>query len=237
MPTNKVILSWNAPTNQKIPIDSYRVQVYWYPTRCVTCCCWGSCQVICGLWPTLEQSAVTRYTADTLCLAVTDTIYDIYIKSFAGNDSSLIWIINSIPGCTGGDCNTNTLVGPAAFIVSDSNCVCGACLFDPGFKAAGSAAENNLPKEFALEPNYPNPFNPSTTIRYALPQAAKVELKIYNILGQVVRKLVDEEQTAGFYEKLWDGKDQSGRPVSTGIYFYQIRAGDFIQSKKMQLIK
>ncbi len=237
VPTTKVILSWNAPSNQKIPIDSYRVEVYGYLTRCVWCCCWGNCQNNCGLWPTLEQTSATRYTKDTLCLSVPDTIYDFYIKSFAGNDSSLIWIVQSIPGCIGGDCDQKTLVGPTAEVVTGSYCVCNSCHQIELSKSGTSAPPTTSPKEFALGPSYPNPFNPSTTIRYALPQAAKVELKIYNILGQVVRKLVDEEQAAGFYEKLWDGKDQNGRPVSTGIYLYQIRAGDFVQSKKMQLIK
>lgn len=94
-----------------------------------------------------------------------------------------------------------------------------------------------LPSKIDLVGNYPNPFNPTTTIQYALPKGSKVELKIYNILGQVVRKLVDEEKPAGFHQTIWDGRDETGRPVSTGIYLYQIRAGDFVQTKKMQLVK
>lgn len=93
------------------------------------------------------------------------------------------------------------------------------------------------PMVYSLSQNYPNPFNPATVIRYALPEASRVELRIYNILGQPVRKLLDGELPAGVYEVLWEGNDESGRPVSSGTYFYQIRAGDFIQAKKMQLIK
>lgn len=94
-----------------------------------------------------------------------------------------------------------------------------------------------VPLKFELGQNYPNPFNPSTTIRYSIPKAAKVELKIYNILGQVVKTLIDEEQGAGIYQVVWNGTDEAGRNVSTGIYLYQIRAGDFVKKMKMTLIK
>jgi len=101
----------------------------------------------------------------------------------------------------------------------------------------GRASSNSKPVSFGLEQNYPNPFNPNTTIKYTLPQAAKVELKIYNILGQVVKTLVEEEKPAGFYEVNWDGRDEQGRSVSSSIYLYQIKAGDFVETKKMQLVK
>jgi len=94
-----------------------------------------------------------------------------------------------------------------------------------------------VPRVFDLYQNYPNPFNPTATIGYALPQPAKVELKVFNILGQAVRTLVNEEKGAGYYQVVWDGKDEVGRTVSTGIYLYQIKAGDFVETKKMQLIK
>ncbi len=94
-----------------------------------------------------------------------------------------------------------------------------------------------VPLKFELSQNYPNPFNPTTTIRYSILNAAKVELKIYNMLGQMVKTLVNQDQSPGFYEVPWDGTDQFGRNVSSGIYFYQIKAGDFVEKKKMQLIK
>ena len=107
----------------------------------------------------------------------------------------------------------------------------------PGGGPGARVAAANVPLAFELEQNYPNPFNPTTTIRYALPEAAKVELKIYNILGQTVKTLVDEEQLPGFYRVTWDGKDEKGRNVASGTYLYQIRAGDFVKKMKMQLIK
>jgi hypothetical protein len=98
-------------------------------------------------------------------------------------------------------------------------------------------AIKNLPITFELGQNYPNPFNPTTTIEYALPEPARVELKILNILGQSVRTLVDEEKGAGYHQALWDGKDERGRSVSNGIYLYQIKAGDFVKTMKMSFIK
>ncbi|HLG94327.1 MAG TPA: FlgD immunoglobulin-like domain containing protein, partial [candidate division Zixibacteria bacterium] len=99
------------------------------------------------------------------------------------------------------------------------------------------AARPTIPLTFELGQNYPNPFNPTTTIEYALPKAVKVEIKIFNILAQVVRTLVDEQKEAGYHQAVWDGTDQKGRPVSSGTYVYKIKAGDFVETKKMQLIK
>ncbi len=86
--------------------------------------------------------------------------------------------------------------------------------------------QDAVPTEFSLAQNYPNPFNPSTTIRYDLPQAGRVLLTIYNISGQHIRTLVDEEQNAGSYERLWDATDSWGRSVSSGIYFYRCQIFD-----------
>jgi len=93
------------------------------------------------------------------------------------------------------------------------------------------------PKEFSVAQNYPNPFNPSTTIEYTLPHDVPVRLTIYNILGQKVRTLVDEHQLAGYKRIVWDSKDDQGCEVTSGIYFYQIKAGEFTQSKKMVIPK
>jgi len=100
-----------------------------------------------------------------------------------------------------------------------------------------------LPQEFDLRQNYPNPFNPATVIEYALPRASQVKIQIYNILGQRVRNLVDELQEAGYKAIPWDGKDDSGNEVGSGIYFYRIVActnqgtKDFIKCRKMILLK
>ncbi len=94
------------------------------------------------------------------------------------------------------------------------------------------------PAVFALANNYPNPFNPATTIRYALPQAADVELTVYNVVGQAVRTLVAEHQSAGRYVVEWDATNESGHSLSSGLYFYHLQAGgEFREVKKMLLLK
>ncbi len=94
------------------------------------------------------------------------------------------------------------------------------------------------PAVFSLATNYPNPFNPQTTIQYALPQAADVALTVYNVLGQPVRTLVAEHQSAGRYAVEWDATNDSGQSVSSGMYFYRLQAGgDFLAVQKMLLLK
>jgi hypothetical protein len=95
----------------------------------------------------------------------------------------------------------------------------------------------SIPSDFELGQNYPNPFNPSTKIQYALKQGEYVSLRIYNIMGHLVATLVDEKQLPGRYNVQWDGRDDRGQLVSTGIYFYRIQAGSFTQIRKMALVK
>ncbi len=94
-----------------------------------------------------------------------------------------------------------------------------------------------MPGCFALSQNYPNPFNPRTHIIYQLPQADRVTLTVYNVRGQAVCRLVDEEQGAGEHEVTWQGQDDAGRAVASGIYFYQLVTGEFHQTRKMLLLK
>ncbi len=94
-----------------------------------------------------------------------------------------------------------------------------------------------LPERFALDQNVPNPFNPATVIGYQLPEAGWVRLTIYNLLGQEVRVLVDEEMQAGSFTATWDGTDEQGRRVGSGVYFYTINVGDFSASRRMLLLK
>lgn len=105
-----------------------------------------------------------------------------------------------------------------------------------------SVADNtsSLPAEYALNQNYPNPFNPSTVIQYALPvfhKNANVKLDIYNMLGQKVRTLVNKQQASGRYSVEWDGKNDAGKSVTSGLYVYRINAGTFVEVKKMLFIK
>ena len=107
-------------------------------------------------------------------------------------------------------------------------------------KSCGAAKQGvsaALPREFSVNQNYPNPFNPACVITYSLPVDCKVELTVYNILGQKVKTLVNEYQTAGYKSIKWEGKDEKDQEISTGVYFYTIKAGNFVQSKKMVMSK
>jgi flagellar hook assembly protein FlgD len=102
--------------------------------------------------------------------------------------------------------------------------------------------ETKVTLDFSLKQNYPNPFNPVTTIGFKV-QGSRFKvplpttLTIYNILGQKVRTLVDEPKRAGSYEVIWDGKDNKGEEVASGIYFYQLRAEDYTETKRMILLR
>ena len=94
-----------------------------------------------------------------------------------------------------------------------------------------------LPQFYTLGQNFPNPFNPATTIQYSLPEAGPVSLKVYDMAGQVVRHLVDQPQVAGSYQVVWDGLDASGAPTANGVYIYELKAGEYRALRKMLLIK
>jgi hypothetical protein len=98
----------------------------------------------------------------------------------------------------------------------------------------GTAA---LPTNFELSQNVPNPFNPTTQMMFALPKASKVNLTIYNVLGQRVTTLVDDFMNAGYQTVTWNGTDYSGREVSSGVYFYRLSTDQFTDTKKMLLLK
>lgn len=94
-----------------------------------------------------------------------------------------------------------------------------------------------IPESYELAQNHPNPFNPSTSISYYLPRPGHVNVRIHNILGQTVRVLVDDVRTAGAHEVVWDGRTTSGDPAGSGVYFYSLRAGDVVLTRKMVLMK
>jgi mannose/cellobiose epimerase-like protein (N-acyl-D-glucosamine 2-epimerase family) len=94
-----------------------------------------------------------------------------------------------------------------------------------------------LPESFKLFQNYPNPFNPTTAIRYQLKVSSKVELSIYNLLGQQIGELVNSSEPAGSYEVEWNGRDEAGKTVASGVYIYRIKAGKEQQSRRMILLR
>ena len=116
------------------------------------------------------------------------------------------------------------------------------CYFDNiSFSPSNSVGIDNksetLPQGFALEQNFPNPFNPFTTLRYDLPEDALVNITIYDMMGRQVKTLINGLQTPGYKTVQWDATNDKNRPVSAGLYLYTIQAGEFRQTKKMVLLK
>ncbi len=98
-------------------------------------------------------------------------------------------------------------------------------------------SESNLRKTFSLKQNYPNPFNPNTKIYYSLPNEGYVSITIYDVLGKEINQLISQVKPQGSHSIEWNGTDNFRNPVSAGIYLYQMQTGDFIQTKKMVLMR
>jgi len=94
-----------------------------------------------------------------------------------------------------------------------------------------------IPNVYILGQNHPNPFNPVTTIRYDLPEDAMVNITIYDMIGRRIKTLIKNEQATGYRTVVWDGCNDAGLPVSPGLYLYTIKAGNYVQTKKMVLLK
>jgi len=109
-------------------------------------------------------------------------------------------------------------------------------VIDGGY-AMSTFSEALIPEAFALHQNYPNPFNPITTLRYDLPENSFVNITVYDLLGKKVKTLVNTTQNAGFKSVIWNATNNQGNPVSAGVYLYKIQAGEFVQTKKMVLLK
>jgi hypothetical protein len=101
----------------------------------------------------------------------------------------------------------------------------------------GISGQTNLPTQITVYRNYPNPFNPATTIRFDLPVTGKVSLSIYSILGQKIRTLVNDIMEAGYHDVKWDGRSDTGMPVASGVYIYRFEVENFVRSYKMILLK
>ncbi len=106
-----------------------------------------------------------------------------------------------------------------------------------GLTGIDDETPTELPLKFQLVQNYPNPFNPTTNILFTTPRAEDVTLTVYDVLGRKIRTLVDKNLKPGIHTVQWDGRDQYGNAISSGIYFYRLQARDFIQTKKMILMK
>ena len=107
-----------------------------------------------------------------------------------------------------------------------------------GMQVLGVSPSGSIPETFMLHPAYPNPFNPITSLRYDLAEQAQVTLTIYDLIGREVTQLVNNTtQEAGYRSVQWNATDSFGNPVSAGVYLYQIQAGEFVQTRKMVLLK
>lgn len=114
---------------------------------------------------------------------------------------------------------------------------CMQCHGDPhGSQAVGEPAK--IPDEFTVEQNYPNPFNPATNIDFSLPKSEEVTISIHDLTGRHIRTLVkDQNYSIGRHSIQWDGRDNSGRKVSSGMYYYRFQAGKYMKTNSMMLIK
>ncbi|MCJ7457467.1 MAG: T9SS type A sorting domain-containing protein [candidate division Zixibacteria bacterium] len=193
--TNEIILSWQAPQNQKSgTLASYRA-VAWRGT-------WNA-----------SQTVPFTSTTTTFCVPELGKSYNfaVYAIDSAGNVSNPSTSISISSGTTD-------------YCYGDG---------EPQQKIVASV----IPERFELFQNYPNPFNFGTLIKYALPQESEVKIVVYNLLGQKVRVLVNDIQEPGYYTISWNGKNERGEAVGSGIYFYRIQAGSFTKTAKMSLLK
>ncbi|MCP4705881.1 MAG: T9SS type A sorting domain-containing protein [candidate division Zixibacteria bacterium] len=149
---------------------------------------------------------------DNFVMTNFDTEYGTYFDIWAGGKTALIMTL------------------PGYLLAWDPNA-------DASTDVEDNITDTNLPESYSLSQNYPNPFNPTTVISYSIPKRSDVSISIINLLGQKIKTIVNENQTAGKHTVNWDGTDQSGKAVASGIYFYQINAGDYTASKKMIMIK
>ena len=104
-------------------------------------------------------------------------------------------------------------------------------------EAGTSIPVDVLPSAVLSVSNYPNPFNPTTTIKLNLPKTGQVSVKVYNVRGELVRTLRDESMAAGAYDIIWDGKSDQGSQAASGVYFYETRANGQVKVNKMALVK
>ncbi|MCL5030909.1 MAG: T9SS type A sorting domain-containing protein [Bacteroidetes bacterium] len=154
-------------------------------------------------------------------------------SSFDNSQSSFVKI-----GFVKGSGNSNS---PKSYSFVDTSIVTGSVEYrlkqidnDGSFKYSNVVTVNLVPAKYTLYQNYPNPFNPTTTIKYDLPKQSKVELKIYNMLGEEVVTLVNKEQQAGRYSVQFD---VSSKQLASGVYIYRLQAGNYSSVKKLVLLK
>jgi hypothetical protein len=141
-----------------------------------------------------------------------------------------------------GDFNNNGIPDIILSQISDNNDAASSSRvyryeISPEMIVSVAQTSEQKPRQFSLKQNYPNPFNPETTIRYQLAEPGLVRLEIFNLRGQQIRTLVNERRSAGAYSVKWDGRDDSGRSVASGVFLYRLNAGESTESRKLVLIR
>jgi hypothetical protein len=187
----------------------------------------GSCRIGSGS----ENAGVIAAGTNTATYSTTGETNGIHLSAADQDNGTFQW--TAPPGATG---------DVTLYIAGHQGSVSGANtnLSFVSSEIVTDVEENgspDVPGGYLLSNNYPNPFNPSTSIAFDLPQRSHVTIDIFNLMGQEVARLVDEEYPAGSHTVTWNGMSSDGQSVPTGIYFYRLKAGDFIATKKMLLLK
>lgn len=204
------------------------------------------------VWYENNHPAWTKHIIDTdlnkaNIVAVTDVdgdgTMDVIANGFGAYD--VVWYENNHPTWTKHFIDTN-LEGPRVFFITDVDGDNIKDLIVPAmsnlvwYKNPTLGVEDvtsSIPTEFELYQSYPNPFNPTTTIHYILPKESVVTITIYDMLGKAINRIISQKLPSGKHSIRWNGDDNNGNLVGTGIYFYQIQAGDYVNTKKMLLMK
>lgn len=147
---------------------------------------------------------------------------------------SFLFALTSIAYCQNYDMNINLNNGSTVtFAVDDIQRI----EFDNVTSIEDTNENQQVVQSFKLMRNFPNPFNPATTIEYQIPKTAKVSVRIYNISGQLVKEIFNETQDKGVHRVTWDGTSRNNQHVASGIYIYTVKSDDLILSKKMILLR
>ncbi len=176
--------------------------------------------------PEFEDNVMIEYSSDA------GKTWNLVVPS-TPNDSEYLW--SPIPDAVSDSCLiriTSKAENPISTISADFFTILAETT-----DVIEEKKEGAIPAGFTLHQNYPNPFNPTTKIEFSLPRTAHVTLDVYNIAGRRVKKLVDEELPSGHWSVVWDGDDESGAEVASGVYFYRIRTSEYTQTKKMVVIR
>ncbi len=159
--------------------------------------------------------------------------YNSYPLSGSGPLVYIVFLVHGVPG------DTTTIRFGEMWLNETPPDVTTDGLFtiSSGTDVGGEDEFSDRPAEFMLFQNYPNPFNPATVIQYALPHECEVEITVYNISGQKIKTLVKHKEETGCRQVRWDGRNDEGKQVASGIYFYRLKAGEFTLTRRMLLLR